>query len=192
MKKILSLLSIVFTVFNCTGYTYAKGIKKCYVTASGLNCRVSPGVNSKVITVFPRGTELQVVRSNGVWWEVSNNRVEGWCHSSYLTTSKPTKSSKGKLLGNFKISYYTCSKSENGGWDVTSRGHKLTDVVGECIAVDPKVIPYGTRVYIEGVGYRTAMDCGGSIKGNKIDVLVRSKKDIPKNGVHYSNVYYAN
>ena len=191
MKKIISILLTVFTVLCGTGYTYAKEIKKCYVTASNLNCRINPNINSKIITTFPKGTELQVVSSNGMWWEVCNNKIEGWCHSKYLSTNKSVKTSKGKHLGSFKISYYTCSASENGGWNVTSRGHKLTDVVGTCIAVDPKVIPYGTKVYIEGVGYRTAMDCGGSIKGNKIDVLVRSKKDIPKKGVHYANVYYA-
>jgi len=40
------------------------------------------------------------------------------------------------------------------------------------IAVDPKAIPLGTKVYVEGVGLAIALDTGGAIKGNKIDILV--------------------
>ena len=45
------------------------------------------------------------------------------------------------------------------------------------IAVDPRIIPLGTKVYVEGYGYAIAADTGGSIKGYKIDVFVPSSAD---------------
>ncbi|MBL8088365.1 MAG: G5 domain-containing protein [Chthonomonas sp.] len=40
------------------------------------------------------------------------------------------------------------------------------------IAVDPKVIPLGTHVFVEGYGFAYACDTGGAIKGKKIDVCI--------------------
>lgn len=42
--------------------------------------------------------------------------------------------------------------------------------IGRSVAVDPKVIPLGSELFIEGVGLRTAEDTGGSIDGKHIDV----------------------
>ena len=43
------------------------------------------------------------------------------------------------------------------------------------IAVDPSVIPLGSKVWVEGYGVAIAGDTGGAIKGNKIDVLMPDK-----------------
>ncbi len=55
-------------------------------------------------------------------------------------------------------------------------------VSGYTIAVDPRVIPFDSFVFIPGVGWRVAEDVGGAIKGYRIDVLMETKGDAMKFG----------
>jgi len=57
------------------------------------------------------------------------------------------------------------------------------------IAVDPRVIPLGTRVYVDGYGYAIAADVGGAIKGNKIDVCFDTYQEAITWGVKKVKVY---
>lgn len=45
------------------------------------------------------------------------------------------------------------------------------------VAVDPRVIPMNSLLYIEGYGWAVAADTGGAIKGQKIDVCLESRSD---------------
>jgi len=56
-------------------------------------------------------------------------------------------------------------------------------------AVDPSVIPLGTKLYVEGYGYCTALDRGSAIKGNKIDVFMETRNEAYKWGVRRVKVY---
>lgn len=66
---------------------------------------------------------------------------------------------------------YNCGGSGNG--------RTRTGLLGcyGVAAVDPKFIPLGTKLYIEGYGYAVAADTGGAIKGNRIDLCVDTVKD---------------
>ncbi len=46
------------------------------------------------------------------------------------------------------------------------------------IAVDPRVIPLGSLVFVEGYGFAIAADTGGAIKGNKIDVCLHGIREV--------------
>ncbi|MBQ7499906.1 MAG: G5 domain-containing protein [Clostridia bacterium] len=60
-------------------------------------------------------------------------------------------------------------------------------------AADPKVIPYHTKCYIVGnygdYGYQVMEDCGGNIKGNRIDIFMPSEADCRAFGVRQMRVY---
>lgn len=56
------------------------------------------------------------------------------------------------------------------------------------IAVDPRVIPLGSRMYVPGYGWGVAADTGGLIKGNKIDLWRPTAADCYRWGVRRVNI----
>jgi uncharacterized protein YabE (DUF348 family) len=78
----------------------------------------------------------------------------------------------------FYVSSTAYTASCNGCSGYTATGINLKANPGiKVIAVDPSVIPLGTKVYVDGYGYAVAADTGGAIRGNKIDVFFSSKSD---------------
>lgn len=102
-----------------------------------------------------------------------------------------------KLLGWFKVTAYCacqscCGKSpDHPAYGITATGTRATQ--GRTIAVDPRVIPYGTVLYFEGpdglIGGYVAEDCGGAIKGNRIDLYFDSHEDALEWGIKEKDIY---
>jgi 3D (Asp-Asp-Asp) domain-containing protein len=72
-------------------------------------------------------------------------------------------------LGKFKLTAYS-GPQLGQALPITATGTCAR--AGRTVAVDPKLIPLGSRVYIEGVGERIAEDVGGGVRGHHIDVYV--------------------
>lgn len=89
----------------------------------------------------------------------------------YSYEHKLVKKIEYEFIGNYELTAYCpCSSCSDGwGWQ-TSTGKECVE--GRTIAVDPRVIPYGSVVKIEGLGEYVAEDCGGAINGNRIDVFI--------------------
>lgn len=138
--------------------------------------------NNRVDKVIAVGTKAKPVVK-----EPEVQLVSAKTSSSKATTTNSTKTSASgskvitvagtsfkysKVLKNVSMTAY--SAEEPGIGTKTASGTRVTE--GRTIAVDPKVIPIGWWVYIEGLGFRRAEDTGGAIKGNKIDVYYDSVK----------------
>jgi 3D (Asp-Asp-Asp) domain-containing protein/LysM repeat protein len=90
-----------------------------------------------------------------------------------------------------KATAYTASCEGCSG--ITATGINIKANPNEkVIAVDPSVIPLGSKVYVEGFGEATAADTGGAIKGNRIDVFIPSEQAANNFGVKQLKVTILN
>ncbi|WGX77114.1 SH3 domain-containing protein [Paraclostridium bifermentans] len=97
----------------------------------------------------------------------NNNQNNNSNESSKTEETTSSNNNSGRLM--------TVNASAYAGHSITATG---TTPKWGTIAVDPSVIPYGTKVYIPKFDMVfTAEDCGGAIKGNKIDIFMNSESE---------------
>lgn len=121
-----------------------------------------PEVQALVYNGAPAASEAKTVQLNG-----KSIKVKRTLSNVTLTAYHAGFASTGKKEGD---PYY----------GITSSGTTVEE--GRTIAVDPKVIPMGWWVYIDGIGLRRAEDTGSAIKGKKIDIYFDSEKRVEKFG----------
>lgn len=133
--------------------------------------------------------------------EEKYNEELNYYKRTYNVTSRNTsvieRNSKGTYLGNFVSTAYCIENyhhiCNNGNPSVTANGSK--PIPYQTVAVDPKVIPLGSKLKIETDGqvyYVTANDTGGAIKGNKIDIVCPTHSEAIKWGRKQVKVYLLN
>ena len=93
------------------------------------------------------------------------------------SVSRGASSSKEPAQGKeFYVTATAYTAYCNGCSGITATGINLKENPSlKVIAVDPSVIPLGSKVWVEGYGYAVAGDTGGAIKGSKIDLFMPSK-----------------
>ncbi len=96
----------------------------------------------------------------------------------------------------YDLSFESTGKNPGDkGYGITYSG---TQAGPGTVAVDPNVIPLGTKLYVESLdgsedyGYAVAEDTGGAIKGNKIDLFIGDSKEVKKFGIKEVKVYILN
>ncbi|MFA7533320.1 MAG: 3D domain-containing protein [Tissierellaceae bacterium] len=96
----------------------------------------------------------------------------------------------------YDLSYESCGKNPGDpGYGITASGTKARPGV---VAVDPKVIPLGTKLYVQSLdgskdyGFAIAEDTGGAIKGNKIDLFYEDSNVVYRFGRRKVKVYVLN
>lgn len=132
-------------------------------------------------TVWNDANELWKVKSV----ELEKQKAAELAKKKALEEQKRKEEEKNRRisLGTFKLTAYCPCSQCCGPWanGITATG--VTARANHTIAVDPRVIPYGSTVYIEGLGTFVAEDCGGAIKGNRIDVFYNTHSEALNSGV---------
>ena len=124
-------------------------------------------------------TNAQPVQSNPEPETETKLRHQSLHRSSSEPASAPTEPTNSEPAGKEITVEATAYTAEcEGCIGITKTGVDLNaNPDAKVIAVDPSVIPLGSKVYVEGYGYATAEDTGGAIKGNRIDVFVPEQND---------------
>lgn len=166
-------------------------------------------VDTKILTQGVNGVDrhkYEVIYHNGV--EVSRDLISTQRISNPVNEVKAVGTREVKYTSNgsfsyskkitctataYDLSFASCGKRPGDrGYGITASG---TYAKYGTVAVDPRVIPLGTKMYIETsdgsivYGYCTAEDTGGAIKGNKVDLFYPSNSQCMQFGRRSVNVY---
>jgi|SRR5882724_7290349 len=100
-------------------------------------------------------------------------------HEQILTATEQAPSVGTKSWGRrFTVTKYLPQSPRYGKFnDGLTATLVKADPEARIIAVDPKLIPYGSWVWIEGLGWYRAQDCGSAIKGFRLDILTATEDD---------------
>ena len=91
-------------------------------------------------------------------------------------------------LGEFRLTAYCKCKKCCGKWSDSPTASGVEPVAKHTIAVDTKIIPFGTEIVIDGITY-VAEDTGSAIKGKRIDIYMESHSEALDFGVQYKDVF---
>ena len=94
-------------------------------------------------------------------------------------------------LGQFRLTAYCDCKKCCGKWSGSPTASGTTPTPNRTIAVDTNIIPFGTKVMINGNVY-VAEDTGSAIIGNRIDIYMSDHQDALNFGVQYAEVHIVN
>lgn len=145
-------------------------------------------------TIEAMSADTGIVQGNvdtahAVWASRIINDNEAYGYNSDIAEENASSEMYGEYLGNFNLTYYcpceVCCDVQTG---ITATGTPVVE--GQTIAVDPSVIPYGTKVIINGHVF-TAEDCGGAIRKNRIDIYVNDHERALALGTGSAEVYLA-
>ncbi|QJA08435.1 SH3 domain-containing protein [Romboutsia sp. CE17] len=180
-------LAILFTpIVNINSYATEnttinmENTENGYINANTVNFREEANLDSKVHYTLDKNEDVNIVSYEEDWVKVVHNDKVGYVHSKYVSEGSSKETSVEYTKMNVKATAYA-------GDTITSTG---TTPKWGTIAVDPEVIPYGTKVYIpEFDKVFIAEDTGSAIKGNKIDIFMDTEAHCNEWGVRDIEIY---
>lgn len=149
------------------------------------------GLPDRVVSRGSNGLQEQTIRltledGKEVDREILGQRIVKSPTNQVVSRGAQTSISRGGKIIHFQKAYTMRATAYSSPGGTTATG---APVRWGIIAVDPRVIPLGTKVYVEGYGEAIALDTGGAIRGNRIDLYMDSEEAASSWGVRNILVY---
>lgn len=170
MKKLILALLCAFLIvvpvscFSSEDWDGTYDNSYIYVANSYVNVRSQPNTNSKIVGALTKNMIVPGGQPSGSWIPINYNGYVRYVYSPYMRqTAKPISKSSKTYIGTCRTTGYDlcvkcCGKYPGSfGYGITASGTYALS--GRTAAI--KGYPYGTRLYIEGIGYRINEDTGG-------------------------------
>lgn len=171
-KNIVEEAPLPYQVERTSDPTLEKGLTK--TVRAGKN-----GIAKNTIRItFYNGTEAKR--------DVVNIETVREPQNKIVAMGSITEASRGGQRFNFREARYMVASAYTYTGSRTSTGKN--PAVG-MVAVDPQVIPMGSRLYVEGYGYALAADRGGAIKGDRLDLFMEEEAQCLRWGRKSVKVY---
>jgi uncharacterized protein YabE (DUF348 family) len=179
---------------------FATEVKNSSALNKGVKNVIQKGKNGqKLITsavVYENGKEAS---RRLVSEELKSNPVKEIIALGTMGVYRPSRGGEINYTRKLKVraTAYTADFQSTGknpgdpGFGITSTGAtaKRNPSGYSTVAVDPRVIPLGSKLWIDGYGFAIAEDIGGAIKGNEIDLYFDSSKELWNWGMRNVDIY---
>jgi len=162
----------------------------------GLRLRGGPAMTYRVVSTVPEGTSVQIIAgpvSDGGddWYQVSAGGTTGWGVGQYLSSGPVMRAMSVNENGMRVFLAKTTAYSDGiGGISMGARTSSGTNTRWGVVAVDPKVIPIGSVLLIEGYddAIFVAEDVGPGIRGEALDIWLPDAAEARRYGTQYRKV----
>lgn len=181
IKKIFFLLVVMLLLVSNSEDANAK--KYEYVNSNnGLRLRADASIEAEILTVLPYGKKIKILKRNqgeeSEWVKVKVDGVKGYVHSDYIQSEDPLDGMEH--LGKWIVTAYSYTGNPCANGNMPSEGYTIA-----CNS-----LPFGTKVYISGVGFRVVEDRGPSWMGYEwCDLYLGSYSDCVIWGAQSKNVW---
>ena len=164
----------------------------------GLHVREGPGTWYRVVATLQDGSRLEVMDGPELdpdgreWYLVSGyDRASGsgWSVGEFLREVDPNEPATLGSAGSVPVAGARTFTARITGYAHGTRTATGTPVRWGVVAVDPRVIPLGSRLLIDGLdGVFIAEDTGGGVRGNHIDIYFPDRASAIRWGVQHRTV----
>jgi len=151
-------------------------------------------MSHRIATTLNEGTTVKIVAgptSDGDddWYQLSTGATTGWGVGRYLASAAATSASGGNGEPRVFLAKMTAYADGVGGVPKNAKTASGTPTRWGVVAVDPKIVPLGSTLTIEGYeGVFVAEDTGGGIKGPAIDLWLPNSGEARTYGTQYRRV----